>query len=204
MDPRPTRRRVLGTAGAAAAFGFGGCLGATGTGRDSVDAGDGTNESPLADAGTGQLGDPAESVTVEMTSVPIPDTESEIVHVEPGGTVEWVGTGVRNAVAAYHPETHGPLRMPEASEPWVSGMLYDGDSFSVTVPEEGIYDYADTVVLCGSHESLGVVGRVVVGQPDLSGQPAVEGDPEELPGKATERVREFNERCRDVLGDDRA
>lgn len=162
---------------------------------------DGSDESPTAGDETGKLGDPASAVTVEVTSVPMPEIDRGIIHVEPGGTVEWRGTGVRNAVAAYHPETHGPLRMSEAGEPWVSEMLYDGDSFSVTIEEEGIYDYADTIVLCGSHESLGVVGRIVVGKPDLGGQPAVEGDPEELPGKASDRVREYNERCRDVLGD---
>jgi plastocyanin len=198
MNSTPTRRRVLGAAGAVAATGLGGCLGGAGVGGSASDGSDG---SPPAVDGTGHLGDPAESVTVEMASVPMPEIDSGIVHIEPGGTVEWVGTGIRNAVAAYHPETHEPLRIPEAGEPWVSEMLYDGDSFSVTIEEEGIYDYADTVVVCGSHESLGVVGRVVVGQPDLAGQPAVEGDPEELPGRATERVREFDERCRDILGD---
>lgn len=178
---------------------FGGCLGGGDTGGASAD--DGSDESSSTADGTGQLGDPESSATVEMMSVPTPEITPGIVHIEPGGTVEWVGTGVRNAVAAYHPETHGPLRMPEAGEPWVSGMLYDGDTFSVTIEEEGIYDYTDTVVVCGSHESLGVVGRIVVGQPDLADQPAVREDPEELPGKATDRVREFNERCHDVLGD---
>lgn len=193
---------MLGAAGAIAASGFGGCLGSGDAGGAAADDGDGSDESVSAADGTGQLGDPASSVTVEMTSVPMPEIDPGIVHIEPGGTVEWIGTGVRNAVAAYHPETHGPLRMPESGEPWVSAMLYDGDAFSVTFAQEGIYDYTDTVVVCGSHESLGVVGRIVVGRPDLVDEPAVEDDPEELPGKATDRVREFNERCRDVLGND--
>lgn len=202
MNSNPTRRHVLGVAGAVAASGFGGCLGSGDADGAASDDGDGSDPSAKADDGTGRLGDPASSVTVEMTSVPMPEIDPGIVHIEPGGTVEWVGTGVRNAVAAYHPETHGPLRMPEAGEPWVSAMLYEGDTFSVTLAEEGIYDYADTVVVCGSHESLGVVGRVVVGRPDLVAEPAVNDDPEELPGKATDRVRGFNERCRDALGDD--
>lgn len=187
MNPTPTRRRVLAATGALATFGIGGCLGSSGDGG--------------AD-GSGRLGDPAATVSIDMTSVPTPNIDPGIVHIEPGGTVEWRGNGVRNAVAAYHPETHGPLRMPEAGDPWVSEMIYEGNSYTVTLEEPGVYDYADTVVLCGSHESLGIVGRIVVGQPDLDAQPALDHDPAELPGKATDRMREFDDRCRDVLGND--
>ena len=53
------------------------------------------------------------------------------------------------------------LRIPETAEPWDSGILVDvGDSFAVTLTEEGVYDY-----YCGPHEIAGMVGRIIVGRP---------------------------------------
>ena len=194
MSHSVTRRKLLAAGAGTVSAAVAGCLGdvATGGGQsgDTLESTD----------GTGELGVPATAVNVELSSRPVPTIEPAIVHIEPGGTVEWVGTGIRNAVAAYHPETHGPLRMPDAAEPWVSKMLYEEQTYAVTLETEGVYDYADTVVLCGTHESLGAIGRIVVGDPDLDAEPALQADPAALPGRAEAVAQEFNERCRAVLG----
>ncbi|WP_123620583.1 halocyanin [Halorubrum sp. CSM-61] len=204
---------MLGLAGSATALGLAGCLGSAaggangGTGADGVDsAGDGATEDAsggaASDGAAGKLGAPASEVAVSIASIPSPSIEPGIVHVEAGGTVTWVGDGQRNAVATYHPETHGDgRRIPEGAEPWSSDLLRDGSRFSVTFEREGIYDYADTVVLCGTHESFGNVGRVVVGEPDLDGAPAIERGPDELPGLAADTMAEYDERCRETLGE---
>jgi plastocyanin len=181
-----TRRRTLGLAAGTVGTALAGCLGAV----ESDDSG-----------GTGELGNPAEHVEVETMSIPQPKLEPALVHIEPGGTVEWVGQGQRNAVVAYHPDADRARRVPEGARSWVSGTLREGSRFSVTFETPGIHDYADPVVLCGTHEAFGVVGRVVVGWPDLDEEPAVTHDNDELPSLATNAMDEFDRRCREVLGD---
>lgn len=82
--------------------------------------------------------------------------------VPAGATVRWVlHSGVHGATA-YHPRYYDkPLRIPEQAQPWDSGMMAQpGQSFSVTFTVEGVYDY-----YCLPHESMGMVGRLVVGEP---------------------------------------
>ena len=183
-----TRRRALGLVASGIGGALAGCLGVVQSGGSGA---------------TGELGDPAERVEIDIASLPIPEVEPALVHVEPGGAVEWVGQGQRNAVAAYHPDTHRDQRIPDGAEPWSSGTLREGSRFSVTFETPGIHDYADTVVLCGTHESFGVVGRVVVGWPDLEGEPAITHDNSELPSQAASVMDELDERCQEVLGDAR-
>jgi plastocyanin len=191
MTPHSTTRRgLLATAGSAAAVAVAGCFG---------DAAVSSGAEPATD-GTGQLGDPAQRVEVRMRSFPEPAVEPNLVHVQPGGTVVWVGEGLRNTTTAYHPETNGPQRIPDGAEPWDSGLLREDAQFTHTFEEAGIYDYADTTELCGSHESFGIVGRVVVGHPDLEEEIAIQHDPEELPSLATNTMVELNEQCRRELG----
>ncbi|PAU82888.1 halocyanin [Halorubrum salipaludis] len=199
MTKSQTRRRVLELGGSVAALGLAGCLGSAASGSDDGATGsDGDVGGATTDAGT--LGTPAPEAIVSIASIPSPSLEPGIVHVEVGGTVTWVGGGQRNAVASYHPETHGDhRRIPEDAEPWSSDLIRDGSRFSVTFETEGVYDYADTVVLCGTHESFGNVGRVVVGEPDLDGEPAIERDADELPGLAADTVAEYDARCREAL-----
>lgn len=192
MTNTPTRRSLLKAGGAALAVGLAGCASA---GTEPS----GGSKRVAADVEPGRLGNPADSLTVAARSIPEPQIEPGLVHVEPGGTVEWEAEGIRNAVTSYHPETHEPDRTPEEIDPWSSGVLRAGDAFTVTLDQEGIYDYADTTTLCGTHEAYGVVGRIVVGWPALDDQPAIEADPDELPSRAPIVMREYNERCREVL-----
>ncbi len=90
------------------------------------------------------------------------------VHIEPGTTVRFViESGSHNTVA--YAEANGkPQRIPEGAEAWSSEI---GEDFEITLTAEGVYDF-----YCLPHESLGMVGRIVVGDPDAS--PAK--DPSEL------------------------
>ncbi|EMA37841.1 cupredoxin domain-containing protein [Halobiforma nitratireducens] len=196
---RVRRRRVLQLAGSSAVAtlaGLAGCLEGDGSADGS---GDGNATAEELTPGDGELGDPDPLVEVDVVWLPSPAFEPGLVHVEPGGAVRWVVEGHRHDVTAYHPETYGPLRMPDDVEPWESDLLREGREFEHTFQEAGIYDYADTRALCGTHESLGAVGRVVVGWPDIEDEPAIAHDADSLPGRAGTVMNEYDERTRTVL-----
>lgn len=88
------------------------------------------------------------------------------LRIEPGQTIRWVNLDPGNAhtATAYHPKNfEHPLRIPENAAPWNSDYLLPDESFSVTLPVEGVYDF-----FCVPHEHAGMVGRIVVGWPDTS------------------------------------
>jgi plastocyanin len=85
------------------------------------------------------------------------------VRIEPGQAVRWTNRDAGNShtATAYHPDVSGrPLRMPQDAPPWDSGYLLPDDAFSVTLTVPGVYDY-----YCIPHEMAGMVGRIVVGEP---------------------------------------
>src|SRR5947208_16776005 len=84
------------------------------------------------------------------------------LYVEPGVTVRWIVRENVHTATAYHPRNDNhPLRIPEGAVPWDSGFLvHPGDHFDVTLTVPGVYDY-----YCMPHEEVGMVGRIVVGQP---------------------------------------
>jgi len=80
-----------------------------------------------------------------------------------GAVVEFVNRDRVNShtATAYHADLHGkPTRMPDAVAPWDSGYLLPDDRFRVALDVPGEYDY-----YCLPHESGGMLGRIVVGQP---------------------------------------
>jgi plastocyanin len=88
------------------------------------------------------------------------------LHIRPGRTIRWINLDAGNShtVTAYHPTNfERPLRIPEAAEPWDSDYLLPNEMFSVTLTVEGVYDF-----FCVPHEHAGMVGRIIVGQPDRS------------------------------------
>ena len=84
------------------------------------------------------------------------------VYVEPGTTVRWIVRENVHTTTDYHPSNHHhSLRIPETAAPWASGYLvHPSDHFDVTLTVPGVYDY-----YCMPHEAVGMVGRVVVGEP---------------------------------------
>ncbi|MFB6164976.1 MAG: plastocyanin/azurin family copper-binding protein [Haloarculaceae archaeon] len=93
------------------------------------------------------------------------------LHVQPGETVTWKiasGSHSTTAYAESNPQA-SVRRIPQDAEAWDSGILTDpGATFEQKFTVEGTYDY-----YCIPHKTLGMVGRLVVGQPGggVSGQP---------------------------------
>jgi plastocyanin len=88
------------------------------------------------------------------------------LRIEPGQTIRWINLdpGNSHTATAYHPKNfERPLRIPESAQPWNSDYLLPNESFSITLTAEGVYDF-----FCVPHEHAGMVGRIIVGQPDRS------------------------------------
>ncbi|MCU4753226.1 halocyanin [Halobacteria archaeon AArc-curdl1] len=185
-----TRRQALALGTGTVATSVVGCLGTI----------QGDNDSSEDIDGTGELGDPADSVEVRVTSSPYPQFMPRIVHITVGGTVTWYNEDGRHDVTAYHPDTHGPRRIPKSATPWSSQRLrLEGHTFERIFDVEGVYDYADTQHVCTSHEVTGGIGRVVVGWPDPAGETALQDPQPALPSRVQTGLEEFNEETISVL-----
>ena len=89
------------------------------------------------------------------------------VLIKPGQMVRWINynPGNSHTTTAYHPaNSEKPLRIPEAAKSWDSDYLLPEESFSITFTEQGVYDY-----FCIPHEHAGMVGRIIVGEPEANG-----------------------------------
>lgn len=75
------------------------------------------------------------------------------LHVEPGTTVRFEIEAGSHSATAYED------RIPAAATPFESGVLSQG-GFEHTFGVSGTYDY-----YCILHESMGMVGRIVIGEP---------------------------------------
>ncbi|WP_132059984.1 plastocyanin/azurin family copper-binding protein [Halorussus amylolyticus] len=85
------------------------------------------------------------------------------LFVEPGTTVSFVNESGAHSATAYAEGTGGAeeTRIPEDAEPWNSETLTEeGATFEHTFEVGGTYDY-----FCIPHKTLGMVGRIVVGEP---------------------------------------
>lgn len=82
------------------------------------------------------------------------------VLIAPGSIVRWICDQNVHTTTAYSPKNDNhALRIPENAQPWTSDYLLPGQSFEVTLTEEGVYDY-----FCVPHELAGMVGRIIVGK----------------------------------------
>ena len=139
----------------------------------------------------------SDAATVRMTTTDAGEHfEPHVTWVHTGGTVTFVNESGTHTATAYHPDNDKPLLMPEGAEPFDSGLLTDaGAEFSHTFETEGIYHF-----YCAPHESLGMLGSVIVGEPDPHGQPALEEVPSSLPDGAQRKLEHLNEKCNEALG----
>ena len=206
MDLVTSRRRLLGYS-SLLTIGFAGCLSDQsdadhqGGDHDDSHSHDDQDDSGSHDGHSHdhEVGDPVSEIEVEMVT----NDEGQhfvphVVHIEEGGTVEWVVESGSHDTTAYHPDTYGDQqRIPDEVEPWESGLLSDdGETFERTFDHEGVYDYA-----CTPHEEDGMVGTVVVGWPDPDGQPGLQPPSEEYPDSAVEQLEKYADQIRDVLED---
>jgi len=84
------------------------------------------------------------------------------LYIKPGQTVHWTSAAWGSSVTSYHPDNDNrELRIPESAQSFDSGLLSDYENtFEWTFDIPGTYDYFSR-----NHESIGAVGRIVVGKP---------------------------------------
>jgi plastocyanin len=92
-----------------------------------------------------------------------------VVWVETGTTLTWNIEGASHSVTAYHRDNDKPHRVPGDAPAFDSGVLETGETFEHTFETPGVHDY-----YCTPHESLGMVGLVVVEEASGAGAAPVE------------------------------
>lgn len=204
-DSPATRRRVIKYTGAAVLGAVAGCMGApsaenteTNTETESGQGGTETH-GQSTDTGNnhgGQFDSPTEHADVEMV------TENDEHHFEPhavwvkkGGTVKWTLASGTHSTTAYHSDNGKPNRVPKGTKAWDSDVLSEkGATFERTFDQEGVYDY-----FCRPHETRGMVGTVLVGNPNPENQPGLAPPQDDLPEEAQTAIKELNRKVSDAL-----
>lgn len=219
--PDPVRRRLLHAAGGLAALGLAGCIGAqqpsdgggaqsptpdpTPEPSDDGHADDDHHEPEVhheeeethaEGEGHGEEG-PQPHVEVAMQSTSTGHHfHPHVAWVEVGGTVTFVNESGAHTATAYHPDNGKPLRMPEAAEPFDSGLLTEaGATFEHTFDVEGVYD-----VYCIPHEEVGMIGSVVVGRPDPHGQHGLAEPQSGMSETVAAKIGTLNDQVNTMLG----
>jgi pseudoazurin len=148
------RRQLLKTAGIVATGSVVGLAGCSGDGDDGGDSGDGNG----GDGGDGNGGDGGDgnggggTATVEMI------TDSGNYYYDPIGLYVEAGTTVTfENVEGAHNVVSYEGRIPEGAEQFSTTI---GETVEITFETAGTYDF-----YCQPHKTLGMVGRIVVGEP---------------------------------------
>lgn len=182
------RRRVMRVIGGASLAALAGCTASSSSeGSHSDGHGHGHGESS---------GEPTDRAEVAMKSSDGGQHfDPHVVRIKPGGTVRWSLASGSHSTTAYHPENDEPQLVPDGAAAWDSGVLSEtGATFEHAFETEGVYHY-----YCTPHESMGMIGSVIVGAPDPSSQPALKSPPEELSQTVREKIERLNEKCRNAL-----
>lgn len=188
-----SRRSILAVSGAAIAAGVAGCTGTLG-GDEGV-PGHGVTEH-----GHDEVGAPVDhaEVAVNTTDDGEQHFNPHVTRVTVGGRVSWVLESGVHTATAYHPENGQPRLVPEGTAAWDSGRLSEqGETFEHTFDTEGVYHY-----YCRPHEQLGMIGTVVVGDPHLEDQIALQSVPADKPENVRGKLEDLNEMVRSALADD--
>ena len=130
-----------------------------------------TTATPASDQppGADVLGGPndlREDVTVDAATLSADEGAGQfvftpaVVWVASGTTVTWTISGGAHSVTSYHPDNDRANRVPGGAPAFDSGTLQDGDTFEHTFETQGVHNY-----YCTPHEGLGMVGLVVVTEP---------------------------------------
>ncbi|QKY22082.1 halocyanin (plasmid) [Halolamina sp. CBA1230] len=157
------RRKVLKTAGFAATAGLTGLAGCSSPSSETESPSNDGTETP-SDEGTDSSANGGTTTTVEM------HTENGEYYFDPiglfvesGTTVTFENASGSHSATAYDEsiDSASTTRIPEGASVFDSGILSEeGATFEHTFETTGTYDY-----FCTPHKSLGMVGRIVVGEP---------------------------------------
>jgi plastocyanin len=148
------------------------------TRRQLIGAGGGLAAALLLPAASRAAGDPVEIAMAGRSDGSKVWFDPIGVLVRPGQTVRWTNRdpGNSHTATSYSPAFFDRAsRIPEGAKPWNSDFLLPGESFSVLLSVEGVYDY-----YCIPHEHAGMVGRIVVASEGRSGFPEPAGS-DDLP-----------------------
>lgn len=197
-DPRTRRRFIIG-AGIATTIGLAGCTDSPSSEPDEGSNDENTSEdnhSTHAEGHDASLDGPNASATVTMvTGDNGTHFEPHGVWVEQGGTVTWELQSGSHTVTAYASENDAPQRIPDSAEAWDSGTIgKEGETFEHTFETTGVYDY-----YCTPHEGTGMIGSVIVGEPDTQGQPGLQSPQEDLPDEAQQKIEMLNQTVTEAL-----
>ncbi|WP_254762846.1 cupredoxin domain-containing protein [Natrinema marinum] len=205
---------MLGIASGAIAVGLAGCVGGQSeddehddTGSHSHDADDAPTESSQNESHGGNeshghdatLEGPSETAEVAMASTDSGQHfDPHVVWVETGGSVTWTNESGSHSTTAYHADNGEPHLAPDGATAWDSGVLSEqGGTFEHTFDTEGVYHY-----YCTPHETSGMIGSVIVGEPDPNGQPALADPPSDKPDAVRQKLTSLNDRVTSALGGD--
>ncbi|WP_315910249.1 cupredoxin domain-containing protein [Halapricum hydrolyticum] len=201
---RLTRRRVLQGSGSLTLLGLAGCDAPTGQPTDEPAGGEGHSDDHAGHGdsphGHEQVGEPKATREVLVNTARNGDNteyhfDPHVTWVDVGGTVTWTLESGSHTATAYHPGNDQPRLVPEGTDAWDSEMLSEeGETFEHTFETEGVYHY-----YCEPHETFGMLATVIVGDPDLDEQTALQRVPEEKPEEVRGKLEELNEICHSIL-----
>ncbi|NHX35136.1 MULTISPECIES: cupredoxin domain-containing protein [Halolamina] len=226
-DSLHTRRRLLSITGTVAAVGLAGCSASQADTEEEPTATEAHSETDSHDetegghsetdghdetegghndeeAGHGddshheeEIGEPTETAQVDMiTKDGTYHFTPHVARVKVGGTVTFHNESGSHSATAYHPDNDQPQLVPDGAASWDSSILSEeGATFEHTFETEGVYHY-----YCTPHETVGMIGSIIVGEPEAHGQPALEEPPQDMPDSVREKITELNEMCNSALG----
>lgn len=144
-----------------------------------------------------EIGEPTETAQVNMiTTDGTYHFDPHAARVEVGGTVTFHNESGSHSATAYHPDNDQPQLVPGGATSWDSSLLSEaGAKFEHTFETEGVYHY-----YCTPHETAGMIGSIIVGEPDAHGQPALEEPPQDMPESVRGKLSELNTMCNEALG----
>lgn len=141
--------------------------------------------------------EPADQVEVVMKTTDDGEAhfDPHVAWVTPGGSVTFRLESGNHTTTAYALSNGNHRRIPEAAPGWDSGLLETaGETYQLSFETEGVYDY-----YCRPHEGSGMVGTVLVGEPDLHHQPGMTSPNEDVPPAAREKIVDLNETVEEAL-----
>ena len=198
---RLTRRQLLLTTAGVTTVGLAGCTGAPGSGSQSISNDDqpGHDDEPH---GHEEVNGPTDTAEVAVNTARFEDStefhfDPHVTWVTVGGTVTWRLESGTHTATAYHPDNGQPQLVPDGTEAWDSGTMSEvGETYEYTFDTEGVYHY-----LCKPHEQFGMLATVIVGEPHLDDQPALQL-PDEKSDEVIGKLEELDGMVREALGDD--
>jgi plastocyanin len=116
--------------------------------------------------------------------------EPGMMRINAGDTVAWKNNTREMHTVTFDPDlasTAANVSLPDGVEPFDSGEIAPGDSFTHTFDTAGVYHY-----ICQPHEDHGMVGTIVVREAatDAGAAPAPAADEEPVRSRASEAAEE--------------